>query len=1205
MKILAALFFGLLVLAAAALALPGFIDWNAWKPEIAAAVEERTGRRIAIDGGIELRLLPSPRLSVAGARLAGSAEGADAIRLDSLQVHVAPWPLLRGEVRIASVSLVRPTIALERAAGGRIVWPFGAPAPAPAGASAPAGAPGGPALAIGLDGAEIVDGTVVLRGAGGAEYRIEDLDATIAADSLDGPFRARGALLYRGARMAVEVETGRLDRRRAAAVTATARLADPPGEAAFEGAVDFDGGPAARGRLSASFADAAAAARTLAMLAGARADPPPALARPLALSLDLDASPARVRAEELDLALGEARLTGRAAAELGESVSIGIDLELERLDLDAFGLGAAAAAGVAAAGPGPAGANRAGAAAGEGGGFVLPADLKLDLDLSASAIDFRGRAIRGLKFEGRLADGVATIYRFTAQLPGGADATIEGNLSAEAGAPLFDGRAVLVSDNLRTVLEWLGAPLDGVPADRLRKGAFDAGVRLSPSRAEFREWKIAVDATEIGGGLDLLLQDRPAFGLTLLIDKIDLDAYLPALGGAAAATAAVAAGDAAPAPAAAGRAGAAGGAGSGGGAAGEPLARADAILSAFDANLAVRIEEAAFRGARLRGAALDATVADRRIALRDLSVADLEGAAVRLAGTVAGPLASPEADLDIEVEAGPGSAAGLARLAGIEPGEALRGLGPFALRSKLIGSPEAFGLDAGLEAAGGRLAVKGALSPFAEPPGFDLAATAAHPEVEAALALFEATGGAAGIAFGPGELSADLSTRPDGAVGIDATLALAGGRLAVEGTVQPHAAEPEIDLRVDFAHPDAVELARRAAPDYEPPRPGPAPAALSFAARGTTAGLAIDGLEAAAGAAALSGSGRADLSGERPALALDLAAGTLDLDRWLPAEAGDAPEGGGGAAGAAPALPVPVPAGGREWSRERIDFSALRALDLSLELAAARVVRAPWIVEDLALSADLADGALALRRLDGAAFGGRLAGSGSLDTADPPRLDLSLSVAGADVRAAALAAAGIGRAGGVLDWETRLSTAGRSEYEMVSALEGEGRVSISGGAVEGFDLPAVSERLKTLDRAVDFLALAQRALAGGETPIDSLSATYAIDGGVLRSDDIALASPAAAGRAVAVVNLPAREVDARSRFWLVEHPNSPPIGVRHVGPLDNPRTVLDVEKMQIYILEREAVRRLGAAARRGGGEGGRGLPKPREALRGVLEDLLR
>lgn len=1203
MKILAALFFGLLVLAAAALALPGFIDWNAWKPEIAAAVEERTGRWIAIDGGIELRLLPSPRLSVAGARLAGSAGGADALRLDSLQVHVAPWPLLRGEVRIASVSLVRPTIALERAADGRIVWPFGAPAPA--GGSGPAGgaAPPGPAFAIGLDGAEIVDGTVVLRGADGAERRIEDLDATIAADSLDGPFRANGTLLHRGARIAVEIETGRLDRRRAAPVAATARLVDPPGEAAFEGAVDFDGGPAARGRLSASFADAAAAARVLAALAGARADPPPALARPLALSLDLDASPERVRAEGLDLSLGEARLTGSAAAELGESASVEIDLELERLDLDAFGLGAAGAAagaGAAVADPGPAGA------AEEGGGFVLPADLKLDLDLSAGAIDFRGRAIRGLKFEGRLADGVATIYRFTAQLPGGADATIEGNLSAEAGEPLFDGRAVLVSDNLRAVLEWLGAPLEGVPADRLRKGAFDAGVRLSPSRAEFREWKIAVDATEIGGGLDLLLRDRPAFGLTLLVDKIDFDAYLPALGGAVAATAAAGdsgdAGDAAPAPPALGEAGAAGATSATEG----PLARADAILSAFDANLAVRIEEAAFRGARLRGAALDATVEDGRIALRDLSAEDLEGASVRLAGTVVGPFASPEADLDIEVEGGAGSAAGLARLAGIEPGDVPRGLGPFALRAKLIGSPEAFGLDAGLEAAGGRLAVKGALSPFAEPPGFDLAATAAHPRVEAALARFEATGGAAGIALGAGELSADLSTRADGAVGIDATLALAGGRLAAAGTVQPHRTPPEIDLRVDFAHPDAVELARRAAPGYEPPRPGPAPAALAFAARGTTADLAIEGLEAAAGAAALSGSGRADLSGERPALALDIAAGTLDLDRWLPAAAEDVPEGGGGggAAGAAPVLPVPVPAGGRDWSRERFDFSALRALDLSLELAAARVVRAPWIVEDLALSADLADGALAVRRLDGAAFGGRLAGSGSLDTADPPRLDLSLSVAGADVRAAALAAAGIGRAGGVLDWETRLSTAGRSEYEMVSALEGEGRVSITGGAVEGFDLPAVSERLKTLDRAVDFLALAQRALGGGETPIDSLSATYAIDGGVLRSDDIALVSPAAAGKAVAVVNLPAREVDARSRFWLVEHPNSPPIGVRHVGPFDNPRTVLDVEKMQIYILEREAVRRLGAAARRAG-EGGRGLPKPREALRGVLEDLLR
>ena len=68
----------LIVLAVGAvLIVPGFLDWNRYKPDIAAAVEQQTGRKLAIDGDIDLRILPSPRLSVAGVRLANLAGAAD------------------------------------------------------------------------------------------------------------------------------------------------------------------------------------------------------------------------------------------------------------------------------------------------------------------------------------------------------------------------------------------------------------------------------------------------------------------------------------------------------------------------------------------------------------------------------------------------------------------------------------------------------------------------------------------------------------------------------------------------------------------------------------------------------------------------------------------------------------------------------------------------------------------------------------------------------------------------------------------------------------------------------------------------------------------------------------------------------------------------------------------------------------------------
>ena len=90
------------------------------------------------------------------------------------------------------------------------------------------------------------------------------------------------------------------------------------------------------------------------------------------------------------------------------------------------------------------------------------------------------------------------------------------------------GWADVVSDNLRTALTWLEVPLDGLAADRLRKGVFGADIDASPKQVELSNWTVDIDNTRIGGGLSLVLRDRPAFGLSLVVDKVNLDAYLPA-----------------------------------------------------------------------------------------------------------------------------------------------------------------------------------------------------------------------------------------------------------------------------------------------------------------------------------------------------------------------------------------------------------------------------------------------------------------------------------------------------------------------------------------------------------------------------------------------------------------------------------------------------------------------------------------------------
>src|SRR5690606_6011010 len=106
------------LLIVAVLVAPLLIDWNAFKPRLAAAVEEATGRQLEIDGDLRLSLLPSPTLSAEGARLANIEGGSQQpmISLEALEVHVALAPLVGGDLRVKSIALVEPAILLERLA---------------------------------------------------------------------------------------------------------------------------------------------------------------------------------------------------------------------------------------------------------------------------------------------------------------------------------------------------------------------------------------------------------------------------------------------------------------------------------------------------------------------------------------------------------------------------------------------------------------------------------------------------------------------------------------------------------------------------------------------------------------------------------------------------------------------------------------------------------------------------------------------------------------------------------------------------------------------------------------------------------------------------------------------------------------------------------------------------------------------------------
>ncbi|WP_291298182.1 AsmA family protein, partial [Elioraea sp.] len=146
-------------------------DANAYKPRIAAAVKEATGRDLALNGPIGLKLGLSPALRVEDVTFANAPWGTrpEMAKLAALEVEVAIIPLISGNVQINRVVLVRPDILLETNAEGRGNWEIAAPAapaqPAQGGQPAVPAQPAqqGAGREIGIREITITDGTVAFR----------------------------------------------------------------------------------------------------------------------------------------------------------------------------------------------------------------------------------------------------------------------------------------------------------------------------------------------------------------------------------------------------------------------------------------------------------------------------------------------------------------------------------------------------------------------------------------------------------------------------------------------------------------------------------------------------------------------------------------------------------------------------------------------------------------------------------------------------------------------------------------------------------------------------------------------------------------------------------------------------------------------------------------------------------------------------------
>ena len=777
---------GLIVLIVVGLLVgPSFFDWNAYKPQIAAAVKDALGRELRVVGDIKLSILPSPSLSVQRVSLE-NVEGADnreMVAFDEVEVNVDISALLQGKIAVKSVRLVRPVIALEITKDGRASWDIKLP-----GAKKQAGdastseilpdTSSDLAVDVSLDSLKIENATITYTDArSGLSERIENLTTEIAAESLSGPFRAKGEATVKQIPMSFTLAIGRMTPNRPLPVNLQLRHKDSEADIRFTGNLSaLTPDAMLSGEVKVSAPNIATVAQQV-----ANVSLPTVLSKPLNLNAEVNASATEFGINKLSLRAGDMAFAGAVHGLMKPNMEIDVVLSSNKLELDQLLARPTVAKTAEKSSSSAVETKIAQPPKNPNAPFDLPKDISVTFDLSVETAGYKSGIIRNAALRGALRNGAITLERMAVTLPGSSDISITGVITPTNGQPQFEGDIAATSGNVRGLALWLGVDPATLPEDRLRNFSYASKLRASPKAAEVIDIAIQLDATRIKGGMAVELRDKPGIGLRLAIDKLNLDAYLPKNGPMPRPRNATATPQTeAPSPSTKAPVGAATG--------------LNRLLDALDANIEITAGQLSLKGETAHNAKIDLTVFDDKVTIREASVADFAGVGASLAGILTNKKGKPALAIDYAVVVR--DTARFARLLGTPLPISAARLGKISSNGHVDAALDGLQTNLLVKALGADTKINGSIGNILTEPLLDLAISIKHPDMTKLARTFAPDYRPAARKLGPFNASFRIQgTAP--ALGLS-DIDITAGPVAILGTINTSRPKGKTKLEIDL-----------------------------------------------------------------------------------------------------------------------------------------------------------------------------------------------------------------------------------------------------------------------------------------------------------------------------------------------------------------------------------------------------------------------
>ncbi len=170
---------------------PYFINWNQYKSEISEQLSAKSGYHVELNGDIRVSILPSLAINIADVSIKDAQDNTSqtlSISMEKLSVEMSLLRLLKKEIELQDISLIKPNIRIKKNNATRVKNNTLKTTKEEKIEEKK--------ISLSFDQVTVKDGSITYIQNNGEAHYIDSINTTILANNITGPFKILGDLKY-------------------------------------------------------------------------------------------------------------------------------------------------------------------------------------------------------------------------------------------------------------------------------------------------------------------------------------------------------------------------------------------------------------------------------------------------------------------------------------------------------------------------------------------------------------------------------------------------------------------------------------------------------------------------------------------------------------------------------------------------------------------------------------------------------------------------------------------------------------------------------------------------------------------------------------------------------------------------------------------------------------------------------------------------